>query len=151
MSTPPLYGPPKVGGDALAYCTRCKMELAHVIIAMMSGRPIKVICKTCKSEHRYKGSATSTRGSRAAAGLRKPSVPRVTVRASEYFDQKLAEMKGVSMTPYKTQSLFAKGSVIQHPQFGIGIVEEVRSGKISVLFREGEKVLVHGLGTTASA
>lgn len=141
-----LYGPPKVGGDILAYCGKCKMELAHVIMAMMSGRPVKVQCKTCKSPHQYRLSG-GAQASRPTSGLRTPRAPstRTTVRNSEYWEQKMAATKSPSR-PYRPIDKFEKGQVIQHPKFGMGLVEEVKiNGKIVVLFREEEKTLVHGL------
>ena len=43
-----------VGTEALAYCTSCKMDLNHVIVAMKGDRIAKVQCLTCKKEHVYK-------------------------------------------------------------------------------------------------
>jgi hypothetical protein len=54
--------------------------------------------------------------------------------------------KGKPMKTYSPKELFQKGEVINHKSFGIGIIEEVRiDKKIVVIFRAGEKVLVHGL------
>ncbi len=144
-STHQLYGPPKVGGDALAYCTRCKIDLAHVIVSMMKGRPSRVICKTCKSQHNYKlGTASFVR-----TGVARPrkTVERTVVKLSEHWEKKLEEKKSQQTRPYKPQETFLAGEVIQHPKFGLGIVEEVkRGGKIAVLFRDDELVLIHSFG-----
>jgi len=69
------------------------------------------------------------------------------VRAADYWEQKMSETGGKSPKPYSPKGQFGKGDVVQHMQFGLGLVEEVRQGgKLLVIFREGEKVLVHGLG-----
>lgn len=137
-----LYGPPKVGADALSYCGKCKMELAHVIVSMVGNRPAKVVCKTCKSQHNYKGALSATRKS---SGPAKPRVQKTTVRAAEYWEQKMAQSKA-STKPYNVKETFKVGDIVNHAQFGMGIVEEVRmGGKITVLFRTGDKILVHGL------
>ena len=48
------------------------------------------------------------------------------------------------MLSYRVTEKFNQGDLVQHPKFGVGIVEEVRrGGKILVLFRLGEKVMVH--------
>lgn len=143
LSTTELYGPPKVGRDALAYCTRCKIDLAHVIVSMLGGRPAKVICKTCKSQHNYKLGGP---GRASAAGITARSTKKETieVRASEYWEQQMKASKG-ELKPYAFTTTFKKGDIVQHSIFGDGIVEEVRTdGKILVLFRVGDKVLVHG-------
>lgn len=144
----PLYGPPKVGGDCLAYCTRCKIELAHVIIAMVEKRPAKVICKTCKSQHNYK---LGVKGSKKAPGRggAKAKADSVTVRASEYWQQCVDKCK-TDPKPFSVKEVFSKGDLIDHTQFGLGVVDEVRiNNKILVTFRVGEKLLVHSLGKSA--
>jgi hypothetical protein len=145
-----LYGTPKVGGDCLAWCTRCKIELSHIIAAMVDGRPKRVVCKTCKSQHNFKRQGLSA--PHKAGGRAKTTVPKTQVRASEYWEQKMNERKTDQVVPYNVRGTFNKGNVISHTLFGMGIVEEVRgAGKIVVLFRVGEKILVHGLetGTTS--
>ncbi len=43
-----------VGGDVNAWCSKCKMELAHTIIAMVDELPKKVQCNTCSGKHNYR-------------------------------------------------------------------------------------------------
>lgn len=148
MNANQLYGPPKTGGDCLAWCSKCKMELAHVIMSMVGPRPAKVICKTCRAQHNFKlapGSATPLLRS-ARTGTRKTSEKAITIKVSELWEKKMAERKSDAMKPYNVQHTFIVGDVIQHPNFGVGLVEDVKSnGKMTVLFREDEKTLVHGL------
>ncbi len=142
-----LYGTAKVGGDVLAFCGKCKRDLAHVVGAMMSGKPARVICKTCKSEHNYRlGESSSSKRSGLAAATKTPRASRTFVRNSEYWEQQMALKKQATTKPYKPQDQFKSGDVINHSRFGLGIVEEVKSnGKIVVLFRDEERVLVHGM------
>jgi hypothetical protein len=150
-----LYGTPKVGGDVLSYCTRCKMELAHVIVSMIDTRPAKVLCKTCRTQHNYRKNegAPSARSTPAARlGMTKsPRQPVAVVRTAELWEKKIAENKSGKTRPYSPKEIFIKGDVIQHPKFGMGIVEETRRhGKMLVFFRDGEKVLVHAMGAQES-
>lgn len=139
-----LYDTPKVGGDTLAYCTRCKMELAHIIVAMVGTTPARVICKTCRGEHNYKRQT----GFVAQRAKRAPVEKKQTLRVADLWEKKMSEHYADEVLPYATSSEFKMGNVINHPQFGLGIVEEVkRHGKIVVLFRLGEKILVHGMNT----
>ena len=143
MTTALFYEKPKVGGDILTWCTRCKMDLAHVVIAMIGSAPARVQCKTCRSEHSY----------RKAKGLTSPqprterkTTPKVSMRSSEIWEQKLAGRHQEELKPYSVKETYKIGELIQHPQFGLGIVEELRSGqKIVILFKLGERLLVHGL------
>src|SRR2546423_7914991 len=54
------------GKETLSYCTSCKMDLNHVIVAMKGDRIAKVQCLTCKKEHVY----------RAAKGVTEPAKKR---------------------------------------------------------------------------
>lgn len=144
MTSRELYGPAKVGGDTLSWCGRCKRELAHVVVAMLGTRPKRVQCKTCRSEHNYKSATPVTKKS---AAKRAPAAPRTTVRAAEYWEQKLAEKGAQPSKDYRPQEAFNPGDILAHPRFGLGIVEAARVGKITVLFRDGEKTLLHQLTT----
>jgi hypothetical protein len=44
----------QVSEDIVAYCTTCKLDLAHVIVALDGEKVKKVLCKTCNKEHVYK-------------------------------------------------------------------------------------------------
>ena len=138
-----LYGSPKVGGDVLSFCGKCKRELAHVIMAMVGGKPARVICKTCQSPHNYRTGGTSVTSKKSSTSST-PRATRTYVKNSEYWEQKIAEKKQVPQRPYKIQEQFKLGDVIQHSKFGVGIVEEVKNnGKIVVLFRDEERTLIH--------
>ena len=36
------------------YCPRCKLLLNHAVASIMDGKAMKVICKTCYTEHAYR-------------------------------------------------------------------------------------------------
>lgn len=143
-----LYDPPRVGGDILSYCARCDIELAHVVVSMVDRRPAKVICKTCRSEHKHRLSSstrkpvsTAKSAYTQAHGVR-ASKSQITV--AELWEKRISEHKTASPLPYTFQTTYCVGDLIKHPNFGVGHVEEVkRNGKITVLFRNEEKVLVH--------
>ncbi len=141
-----LYGPPKVGGDTLAYCTRCKEDRGHVIAAMVDGRPVRVICKSCQSQHNYKAG----KGARDASPREKRvrvTTPKVVQDAPfEVWEKRMRSAGGKPTRNYTVATSFELGDIVQHAQFGLGFVEEVKKGgKIRVVFRTEEKILVHGL------
>lgn len=143
MNTDALYGKPKVGGDALSYCGKCKLELAHVVVAIVDNLPVKVTCKTCKTTHRYRAKAATPRVAGAKKLPKKPSAGSIEV----LWEKKMAERKSKAHLNYSPKEKFEMGDCVIHTQFGLGLVEEVKgnTNKIVVLFREGERVLVHGL------
>ena len=75
----------KVGGEVDAFCTRCKMTLAHTILAMVGTKIARVKCNTCGGDHAYRGepgkSTAAPRKSRASSG--EGSVPKTIVSWQE--------------------------------------------------------------------
>lgn len=141
MAIKDLWGPPRVGGDILSFCAKCKMELAHVIVAMVDGGPAKVICKTCHSQHGYKRSH-SANPRRATPTGQRPRL-KTSTTATRLWEEKVSANKSPTRI-YDVKDSFNLGDLINHNLFGVGVVEEVRGRKMVVLFREGEKVLIHG-------
>jgi hypothetical protein len=125
------------------------MELAHVIVSMMDSRPVKVLCKTCKTQHNYRraGEAPTRRASASSGTAAKPK--RVSAaspaRATELWESKMSKQALSAIRPYQPVVVFAKNDVMQHSKFGVGFVEEMKGNKIVVLFQDGEKTLVHSM------
>jgi hypothetical protein len=72
------------GDDTDAYCTRCKMDLTHTILAMADeATPDRVRCNTCGSEHRYipeRASAAPRIARTVARDDARPAAPPRTAR-----------------------------------------------------------------------
>jgi len=136
-----------VGGEVDAFCTKCKMTLAHTILAMVGERIARVRCNTCMGEHAFKASAPGTAKPRAtkrktATGVRaKPT--------SANFDEQLATKNMANARTYAFTEKFALDQIIDHPTFGRGFVAQVRPDKIDVVFRGSVKTLVHARGAKA--
>ena len=128
----------RVGGDVDAFCTRCKMELGHTILAMVGSRPARVRCNTCQGEHAYRGPPEKKKGTWVPASER-ASKPAVTS-----WEALLREKDVSRARPYSAKDRYSAEDVLQHPVFGIGLVQEVRGDKISVAFKADVKTLVHG-------
>jgi len=42
-------------GDTIDdYCSRCKRSMDHSIVAMAGEEVVKVLCRTCNSDHKYR-------------------------------------------------------------------------------------------------
>lgn len=129
-----------VGKEVVSWCGKCKLGLAHVICTMDDTKSIgKVECKTCKGTHKFKDPALQKTKKKATTRKRKVT-PKIPVG-----DLWLQEMNAATAESqkYAISGKFAKGDVIAHAKFGDGIVQEVISGKIEVLFKEAIKTLVH--------
>jgi hypothetical protein len=127
----------RVGGDIDAFCTRCKLELGHTVLAMVGSRPVRVRCNTCGGEHNYRGSAPA-RTTWVPASER---AARPTVTSWEAL---LREKDLSNARRYSAAERYHRDEVLDHPVFGVGLVQEVRGDKISVAFKADVKTLVHG-------
>ena len=73
----------RAGGSIEDYCRACKIDRIHTVIVVDGeGRPVRVACDNCRSEHNYRG------GARMAASGAPPaatSAPRTRRAAGEPF------------------------------------------------------------------
>jgi len=137
-----------VGKETLAYCTSCKMDLNHIIVAMKGDRIAKVQCLTCKKEHAYK----------AAKGVSEPGKAKTTRKKKSAADEAAATASSIEaeweklmnahrdapMKSYNMKGSFLLGDKINHPNFGEGIVGKlIYPNKLEVIFRNDIKVLIH--------
>ncbi len=136
----------KVGGEVDGFCTRCEMTLAHTIIAMVEGRPVKVECNTCHGVHRFRGDVPGGGTARRSTQGGAPAERRTRERPSTIsFDEVLREKNLAMAQRYSPKATYQVDQVIEHPTFGLGWVSAVRDAtKIEVTFRTDVKVLVHG-------
>lgn len=158
----------KTGGDCDAYCTKCKMDLAHTIVAMVGGEPVQVKCNTCGGFHKYRPTAAARATSKATSKAARTTAKRspaarsssaakaAATRALRAKERALAEIearwegamdgrdKG-SSRPYDVHETYAEDDIVLHAKFGLGIVLEVTGAKrAKVLFRDAERQLVMG-------
>ncbi len=134
----------KVGGEVDAFCTKCEMNLAHTVHAVVDGKPVKVECNTCHGVHRFRDPPGARAATSRSGGTRaeRPARERPAVVA---FETLLAERDVAAAQPYSPRRTWKVDEVMDHPSFGRGFVSSVRDGgKIEVTFRSEVKVLVHG-------
>ncbi|MCO5143713.1 MAG: hypothetical protein M9962_11545 [Oligoflexia bacterium] len=135
-----------VGQEIICYCSSCDLDLRHVIVAHKSGNtgPIaKVRCNTCAKIHAYRNKpAAGGTGVRVVKERQKATVIPIEV---EWMEQ-LNANKDKQSLPYVPTKDFKVGDVIEHPQFGCGVVKNLKDGnKFEVIFQKDVKVLVHRL------
>jgi hypothetical protein len=135
------------GEEVDSKCTKCKMVLAHVIVAMVGDQIARVKCNTCNGEHAYRPppSASEATAKRRRAE-RKAAVADATVGIITAEDYENV-IKGHDLTKaaaYSMKTALTYSDVVDHPKFGIGVVVELREGdKAQIAFPTGGKVLVH--------
>lgn len=126
---------PSAGGPIEARCTKCRKITNHTIVAVTEKGPAKVQCNTCSGEHKYR-----------------PSTPVKKAPVRRTVDPKIAEQKewedlrpGMNSEQAKDYSMtaaFKSGSLMNHPVFGLGLVQRLAGPrKIEVLFEDGKKTM----------
>ncbi|MCM2278682.1 MAG: hypothetical protein NDJ89_11465 [Oligoflexia bacterium] len=136
-----------VAKETLAYCTSCKMDLNHIVVAMKGDRIAKVQCLTCKKEHVYKAPKGVTEPGKAKpTRKKKETTAEATATSIEAEWEKLmTSHKDAPLKSYTTKGHFILGDKIKHPTFGEGIVGKlIYPNKIEVIFRTDLKILIYG-------
>jgi hypothetical protein len=147
--------PLAAGSEIDAWCTRCKLDLGHRIVAMVAGAPKRVVCLTCGSHHNYRAPQSALKA--PAKALRRSSAPEPSRRSERLSSAARAEQERIqnwqtrvqgrppdAFTPYQMQRAFTAGELVQHPKFGQGYVQNLlEGGKIDIVFRDGVRTLAH--------
>ncbi len=128
-------------GDSIdAWCTKCKLELSHTIIAMMNNVPKRVQCNTCNGHHNYRAKPSGKSPPQSNTSTRKTRSPEAE------YNEYMSRFLGVDpshATQYNIRGNFREDELIDHPTFGIGIVLSIiQINKIEILFKAGHKLLV---------
>ena len=138
----------QAGDEVDSKCTKCKLILAHTIVAMVGDQIARVKCNTCGGEHAYRPppSASEATAKRRRAERKASSLDKLggKVTAAEY--DLLTKGKDLS-TPikYSMNMELELEQVIEHPKFGVGLVVDLKEGKKAhVAFPEGGRILVYG-------
>jgi hypothetical protein len=143
-----LVGP---GDDVEAWCTRCKMNLNHRVVAVVGNSIQKVICLTCGSHHKFYPVKNQKAVDREPPDIRRPQPDKSRKPAGRAASKALGEwttfMKdmpsGTVPRPYKVSESYGPSEYVEHPLFGTGrVLEIVGAEKIQVIFKEGRKTLI---------
>ncbi len=128
------------GKEVLAYCSKCKLALAHIIVSMKSNTTVgKVECKTCHATHAFKDPSAKPK-TRLSSLKKGPSKAEQNTNMWE----KAMKDNGRKHHPYSISSKFSLGDIITHPKFGDGVVDRmVDNNKIEVIFKGDVKTLIH--------
>lgn len=152
----------KPGGEIDAWCTSCRADKVHRIIAVVGGQPKKVECLSCKGHHLYR--ATQAQKDAAAAHKRASKGTSTVVSRSSRttmgtapkkreedlvatWEKAIAGQPFDAFKPYRIDRTFVKGELVRHTKFGDGVVTTILdANKCEILFREGVKTLAQSVG-----
>ncbi len=141
----------QVGDEIEAMCGKCKDATVHVVEAIKNDKITKAMCKSCLSSHRYRkpedADAPKTKAkakkSKTTKAPKKPVSSKT--KAQRKWTRLVNKVEGDEEPKgYEMGGAYEQHDVIQHDKFGKGVVVDVIDPtKISVVFEEGEKRLVH--------
>lgn len=134
------------GGEIDAWCTRCRLDLGHRIVALVDGRPKRVVCMTCGSEHNYRApkseeSAAVRRRLAPSTKTSQPSKPKVPAGRTEW-EARVNGQALAAFTRYSMEQTYKVDQLVTHKKFGEGYVSSIPSpDKVTIVFRDGERTL----------
>lgn len=142
------------GEDVEAWCTRCRMNLNHRVIAVVGNTIQRVQCLTCGGDHKYyppKHSRSATAEKRVVKGVEtarsqnsRKLVQKAGGKALGEWTTIMKEMPETTIPrPYLASESYESGEFIMHSVFGAGrVLDVLGSERIQVIFKEGRKVLI---------
>lgn len=149
MTPPSTTANTNAAKEVISYCTKCKMDLNHVIIAMQGDRIAKVQCRTCKGEHKFKaptGATEPVKKKRASKAKDKDGAGEPKTIEVEW-ERLMSAHKDQPFKKYNAKGQFVLGDKLNHPTFGEGIVGKlIYPNKLEVIFKSDIKVLIHAGG-----
>ena len=127
------------GTDVDAYCTKCKLVLAHTVVTVKGVKPSRVKCNTCTGEHNYRAEKPQPKTAAKKPAKGKSPTKRTRQTWNEIMQEAIAK-------PHKTYSMtgnFGEGDWIEHRTFGLGCVQSfIVPNKITVRFADSTRMLI---------
>jgi len=146
---------PRVGGEIDAYCTKCRLDLNHRVIAMVGDTPKRVECLTCKGDHNYRRPLAEREKEKEKKAARTLSGPKSTgprterskgLSAKVLWERSIAGQPPNAFKTYNVKSTFGQGELIKHTRFGDGVVARVIDAqKVEILFEDGPRTMAQAM------
>ncbi len=123
-------------GDPIeARCTKCRKNTDHIIVTMAEESPVKVQCNACSRQHKYRPPTAAKKPAVRKAALNKDA------ERKEWEDLR-PSMNSDKATDYSMTDPYKVKALINHPVFGLGLVQRVVGPqKVEVLFEDGKKTM----------
>lgn len=132
-----------VGSEIEAYCTKCKLVLAHTVISMDGAKPRRVRCNTCNGEHNYRAAKPVSKA-KAKTPVKKGEKKAKTTpkKTRQTWEEVMQEASAKPHKKYSMSGSFAEGDWIEHATFGLGCVQSfIAPDKITVRFADSTRML----------
>jgi len=129
----------EVGTYIVTRCSRCDNNMNHVVVAKGADNYVaRVKCLICGSEHNYKHEPVKKILS--ARILKISAAPKTS--SYKLFEEARSSATNKVPVDYNIGNSYAKGTLLQHLNWGEGVVFKVFDDKIEVIFRDSIRTLV---------
>ncbi len=126
---------PAPGDSIVARCTKCRENTNHIVVAVVGDIPAKVQCNICHQQHKYRST------SRARTKVRRKTSAN-TGRARVNWEGLRSSLDPDMVKKYSMTGAYKAEDLVEHPTFGIGIVQRVVGPqKVEILFEAGTKLM----------
>ncbi|MFO0555271.1 MAG: hypothetical protein U0271_43240 [Polyangiaceae bacterium] len=158
------HGKPRVSGEIDAYCTKCRLDLNHRIIAMVGEDVKKVECLTCHGHHVYRRTLADRekekerKAQRAAIHGTTPAEPRKSKASSKaasprtersmhvVWERAISGQPPTAFKAYTIKGTYNPGELVRHTRFGDGVIARVIDPlKVEIIFEDGPRTMAQGM------
>lgn len=136
---------PAVGADIESLCSKCG-DVWHVVVAKVGQDIVRVICKECGGQHRYRNPKKPLERAKSTAGPRTARAAKPMKIVERFERPSVAADLDKPPRNYAASERYAVGERVEHPTFGQGVVEGLEPGKMTIFFAVGRKVLACAKG-----
>lgn len=147
---------PRVGGEIDAFCTKCKLDLNHRVVAMLGEAVKRVLCLTCNGEHNFRRPAAErekekerkahNRAIHAGTAGTKASVPRTERSQKLIWERATTGQPTGAFKAYNVKGTYSTGELIRHTRFGDGVIARVIDAqKMEVIFEDGPRTMAQAM------
>jgi hypothetical protein len=124
-----------VGGPIEARCSKCRKNTAHSILIMATEGPGTVQCGACSHQHNFRAPITAKKTALRQALQHKDA-------ECKEWERLRPGMNSAKATDYSMTAAYKVKALINHPVFGLGLVQRVvGSQKVEILFEGGKKTM----------
>jgi hypothetical protein len=129
----------KTGSENISsYCTKCRLNLDHTVMAKDGEIISRVRCKTCGSTHKFRKPVDPQKIQKTRP--KKKSGLGIEATAAIIWEAGLAEAKGKERD-YSMSAKYRVGDIVNHHVFGKGVVLKLYVNKCDMLFRDRERLM----------